>query len=82
MPTAIVPGLYHPDWLDETMRVSTEDAIAWTRRFAREEGLFVGTSSGAAVAAAVRLAEKVDSGIIVTILPDAGTKYLSTRLFD
>lgn len=82
MPTAIVPALYHPEWLDETVRVSTEDAIAWTRRLAREEGLFVGTSSGAAVAAAVRLAEKLDSGTIVTVFPDAGTKYLSTRLFD
>ena len=74
--TAIVPGIYEPDLPDETLRVSTEEAFAMTRRLAREEGLLVGISAGANVAAALRVAESLDEGVVVTILCDTGARYL------
>lgn len=74
--TAIVPGIYEPGLADETLRVSTEEAFAMTRRLAREEGLLVGISAGANVAAALRLAEHLDQGCVVTILCDTGARYL------
>lgn len=79
MPTAIKPGIYDPSFADETLEVKTEDAHEMVLRLAREEGLFVGISSGAAAVAALRVASKVRSGIVVTIFPDAGYKYLSDR---
>jgi cysteine synthase B len=77
METAIQPGIYDPTLQDEIVRVSTEDAYQMVRRLAREEGLFVGISSGAAAVAALRIAEGLDEGIVTTIFPDAGYKYLS-----
>jgi cysteine synthase B len=75
--TAIVPGIYDAHVADENSTVSTEDAQAMTRRLAREEGLFVGPSSGANVFAAIKLAKKLESdAVIVTILCDGGGKYL------
>ncbi len=75
--TAIVPGIYDARIADEDSTVSTEDAQAMTRRLAREEGLFVGPSSGANVFAAIELAEKIEGdAVIVTILCDGGGKYL------
>ena len=75
--TAIVPGIYDPLLADETAEVATEDAQAMTRSLAREEGLFVGVSSGANVHAALKLAESLESGaVIVTVLCDGGGKYL------
>ena len=75
--TAIVPGIYDPKLADENVTVATEEAQAMTRRLAREEGLFVGVSSGANVHAAVRLAEQLNRDVvIVTILCDGGSKYL------
>jgi cysteine synthase B len=75
--TAIVPGIYDATLADASVTVSTEDAHAMTRRLAREEGLFVGPSSGANVFAAVRLAEQVgENAVIATILCDGGGKYL------
>jgi S-sulfo-L-cysteine synthase (O-acetyl-L-serine-dependent) len=77
MPTAIVPGIYEPTLANADLRVSTEDAYAMTRRLAREEGLLVGVSSGAALACALSVAEEIDQGLIVTVFPDGGERYLS-----
>jgi cysteine synthase B len=79
MPTSIRPGIFDPKFADRTLGVETEEAYAMVRRLAREEGLFVGVSSGAAVAAALRLGQEATRGNIVVILPDAGYKYLSDR---
>jgi S-sulfo-L-cysteine synthase (O-acetyl-L-serine-dependent) len=79
MPTAIKPGIYDPHFADETREVRTEDAHAMVLRLAREEGLFVGISSGAAAVAALRVAEELEEGVVVTLFPDAGYKYLSDR---
>ncbi|GIV58161.1 MAG: cysteine synthase B [Rhodothermaceae bacterium] len=77
METALVPGIYDPALADDDLRVQTEEAYAMTRRLAREEGLLVGISSGANVAAALRVAETLREGVVVTILCDTGTRYLS-----
>ena len=79
MPTAIQPGIYDPTFADETREVRTEDAHKMVSRLAREEGLFVGISSGAAALAALRVAEELDEGMVVTLFPDAGYKYLSDK---
>lgn len=79
MPTAIKPTIYEPGFADETFGVVTEDAHAMLLRLAREEGLFVGISSAAAAIAALRVAEQLEEGIVVTIFPDAGYKYLSDK---
>ena len=81
MPTAIVPGIYEEGLLDQVIEVSTEAAHEMTLRLAREEGLFVGVSSGAAAVAALRLAENLDLGNVVTLFPDAGYKYLSEKFW-
>ena len=78
---AIVPEIYHEAELDEIIMVETEKAFEMARRIIREEAIFVGMSSGAAMAAAVHIAKEIDSGVIVTIFPDRGEKYLSTDLF-
>ncbi|MEJ5240681.1 MAG: cysteine synthase family protein [Anaerolineales bacterium] len=77
MPTAICPAIFDPNFPDRTLEVSTEEAYAMVRRLAREEGLFVGISSGAAAVGALRVAQELESGIVVTVFPDAGYKYLS-----
>lgn len=77
MESAVVPGIYDARLPDETLRVSTEEAQATTRRLAREEGLLVGVSSGANVAAALRVASELDEAVVVTILCDTGTRYLT-----
>ncbi|MFC0678504.1 PLP-dependent cysteine synthase family protein [Lysobacter korlensis] len=74
-----VPPLWEPEQVDAIEQVSADDAIAMARRLAREEGLFAGTSSGANVVAALRVAEKLGPGATVaTILCDSGLRYLST----
>ena len=76
--TAIVPGIYDTTLADGNMAIATEDAQAMTRRLAREEGLFVGPSSGANVFAAIELAKKLETdAVVVTILCDGGGKYLN-----
>ena len=79
MPSAIKPGIYDPSFADETLEVQTEAAHEMVRRLAREEGLFVGISSGAAAIAALEVASQIDEGLIVTVFPDAGYKYLSDK---
>ncbi len=77
LPTAIKPGIFDPSLPDRTIEVSTEAAYAMVRRLARQEGLFVGISSGAAAVAALQVAAELDEGLVVTVFPDAGYKYLS-----
>jgi cysteine synthase B len=79
MPSAIQPGIYDSTFADEILEVKTEGAHEMVRRLAREEGLFVGISSGAAALAALRVANELEEGIVITIFPDAGYKYLSDR---
>ncbi len=76
--TAIRPRIYDDSILDRTFYVKTEDAYGMAIRLAREEGLLVGPSSGAAFWAALKLAETIGLGLIVTIFPDGGDRYFST----
>jgi len=77
METAIRPGIYDDTLADEDARISTERAHAMTRRLASEEGLLVGVSSGAALEAALDVAKTLREGVIVTVFPDSGTRYLT-----
>ncbi len=79
MPSAIKPEIYDPEFADETLEIKTEDAREIVARLAREEGLFVGISSGAAAVAALRVAERLEEGVVVTVFPDGGNKYLSDK---
>jgi cysteine synthase B len=77
MGSAKVPGIYDPGLADESVEVATEDAQEMVRRLAMEEGLLVGTSSGANVFAAVRLAQALpERSLVVTILCDGGERYI------
>jgi cysteine synthase len=75
-----VPGIFKSELLDELVHVQDEDAFAMARRLATEEGIFSGTSSGAAMHVAVEMSRKYDNQIIVVLLPDGGEKYISTEL--
>lgn len=77
-----VPDLLDISVLDSVVTVTDEDAVLYARRLAREEGIFAGISSGAAVAAAARLAEEHPGSRIVAVLPDRGDRYISTGLFE
>jgi len=81
MTESIVPGIYDPTLLDEKITVDDGETFEITRQLAAREGVFVGMSSGAAVAGAIRIAHEMTQGTIVTILPDRGDRYLSTTLF-
>lgn len=76
-----VPGIFEKERVDIKFTVEDEEAFELTRRLAREEGIFAGMSSGAALAGALRLARSLQEGLIVVILPDGGDRYLSTSLF-
>jgi S-sulfo-L-cysteine synthase (O-acetyl-L-serine-dependent) len=80
METAIVPGIYDPALADEDVRVETEAAWDMVHRVAREEGLFVGVSGAAALVAAISLAGSLERGLVVTVIPDGGERYLSDRM--
>jgi len=82
MATAIKPGIYDPSAADENLEIDTEEAHIMTLRLAREEGLLVGVSAGAAMVAALKVANRLTSGVVVTIFPDSGDKYLSERFWD
>jgi cystathionine beta-synthase len=75
------PGIFDKTVLDEIIHVEDEDAFETCRRAAAEEGLFIGMSSGAALAGAVQVARSLERGLVVVILPDGGSRYLSTTLF-
>lgn len=77
MPTALRPGFYDESVADEAMEIATEDAQTMVVRLAREEGLLVGVSSGANMAAAMKVAEQLNEGVVVTIFCDSAAKYLS-----
>ncbi len=80
--SSIQPGIYDPTLADRTVGISTEQAQAMTRRLARQEGLFAGVSSGAALAAALEIGGQLQEALIVVILPDAGYKYLSEKFWE
>ena len=82
MATAIVPKIYDPKVADEDLAIATEESHAMVRRLAREEGMLVGISAGAAMVAALQVAKEIRRGVIVTIFPDGGDKYLSERFWD
>jgi cysteine synthase B len=82
MDSAIVPGIYDPALADEDVRVDTEAAYGMVRRLAAREGLLVGISSGAALAAALRVARRLTRGVVVTIFPDGGDRYLSAPFWE
>jgi cysteine synthase B len=82
MESAIRPGIYDSALADEDVSVTTERAQALTRQLAAEQGLLVGVSSGAALAACLDLAERIPEGVIVTVFPDSGTRYLSERFWE
>jgi cysteine synthase B len=81
MNESIVPKIYNEAALDEKINVNDDEAFDTTRKLALMEGLFVGMSSGAAVAGALKIAERIGKGTIAVILPDRGDRYLSTALF-
>ncbi|EEG78762.1 PLP-dependent cysteine synthase family protein [Dethiobacter alkaliphilus] len=81
MEEAIKPAIYDSKRLDEKINVSDEDAFEMAFRLTREEGIFAGISAGAAMHAAISVANKLTSGFVVAIIPDRGDKYMSTDLF-
>ena len=81
MKESYVPGIFDRYALDEIVHVKDEDAFEAARRLAREEGIFAGMSSGAAMAAGMQIASVMEEGVLVAILPDGGDRYLSTNLF-
>jgi cysteine synthase B len=82
MDTAIVPGIYDESIADDAVKVPTERAQELTRRLASEEGLLVGVSSGAALAAALDVAHEMADGVIVMIFPDGGERYLTEAFWE
>jgi S-sulfo-L-cysteine synthase (O-acetyl-L-serine-dependent) len=82
MESAIVPPIYDPTIADENRRTSTEEAYEMVKRVAREEGILIGISAGAAVATALQVARGLDSGTVVTVLCDGADKYLSESFWE
>jgi cysteine synthase B len=81
LPTTLIPEIYDAQLPDYGLEVSTEEAHRMVVRLAREEGLFVGISAGAAMAAALKVARNIDKGRIVTVFCDGGDKYLSEEFW-
>ncbi len=82
MASAIVPEIYDPTIADENFGTPTEEAYEMVKRLAREEGILVGLSGGAAVATSLKVARELESGVVVTILPDGADKYLSESFWE
>jgi cysteine synthase B len=80
-PEAYLPKIFERERVDTIIDVSQEEATAMTRRLAAEEGVFAGMSSGGSVAAAIKLMDRLESGVIVCIICDRGDRYLSSDLF-
>ena len=81
-PQEYLPKIFNSKKIDQTIEVSEDDAREMARRLAKEEGILAGMSSGGAAAAALRLAETLESGVIVSIVCDLGDRYLSSDLFE
>lgn len=81
-PKEYLPKIFNPNKVDSVLEVSEEEARDMAKRLAKEEGIFAGMSSGGAAAAAVKLAQSLDKGVIVSIICDRGDRYLSSDLFD
>ncbi len=81
MEEAIIPEIYDPSMIDQSIYVETEDAYSMAREIVLKEGIFVGMSSGAAMVAALNVIHQLDHGVMVVIFSDRGEKYLSTDLF-
>ncbi|TXB62954.1 cysteine synthase CysM [Phaeodactylibacter luteus] len=79
---AFLPKIYDPQWVDRTLDVSQEEATLTMRRLATEEAIFAGMSSGGSAAAAIRLAQELEEGLIVCIICDRGDRYLSSGIFE
>lgn len=82
MEEAIVPEIYDPSKIDRTVMIESEEAFAMSREIVRQEGIFVGMSSGAAMVAALECVKNIEEGFVVVAFADRGEKYLSTTLFD
>ena len=82
MEEAIVPQIYDPSLIDRQEMIESEEAIEMARQIIAREGIFAGMSSGAAMIAAIRTAQNIESGNIVVVFPDRAEKYLSTTMFD
>jgi cysteine synthase B len=82
MESALVPEIYDPSLADEDLRVESELAYEMVRRLAREEGLLAGISSGAALAAMLQVARRLERGIVVSIFPDGASKYLTEKFWE
>ena len=82
MESAMVPAIYDPSIADEDLRVVSERAYEMVRRLAREAGLLVGISSGAALAVMMDVAQRIERGVVVSVFPDGAAKYLTEKFWD
>jgi cysteine synthase B len=82
MESAMVPAIYDPSIADEDLRVGSERAYEMVRRLAREEGLLVGISSGAALAVMLEVAQRIERGVVVSVFPDGAAKYLTEKFWE
>ena len=77
-----MPAIFNASKIDEVIEVSEEESKAMTQRLASEEGIFAGMSSGGSVATAIKVAERLEKGVVVAIVCDRGDRYLSSTLFE
>jgi cysteine synthase B len=82
LPTAITPAIYDASLADCNLGIDAEETWAMTRRLARQAGIFAGLSSGAAMVGAIQIAKELNEGVVVTLFPDDGSKYISLGLYD